>query len=177
MRQGPSRFARFFVLGAAILVPSLLAVAGHGATASHDRQAAAAITSVTFSRSPAKPTITVVGRGLSVPSPNPKISPSNQTLCPKAITGNAGLDYGVGLYLTAFANEQHIYSAGRYRPSLNELDCIGIIVLSHTPTKLRFTLGAAYRQSNFGYPPLVNGDLVEVVVRNAAFGLVVHYGR
>jgi hypothetical protein len=177
MRQRPLRFSRFVLLGAAILVTSQLAAAGYGATASHDREAAAAITSVTFSGSPAKPVITEVGRGLSVPSPSPKISPSNQPLCPKAITGNAGLDYGTGLFVTAFANDQHLYSAGRYRPTLNELDCIGLIVLSHTPKKLRFTFGAAYRQADFGYKPLVNGSLVEVVVRNAAFGVVVHYGR
>jgi hypothetical protein len=177
MRQGPSRSARFLVLGAAILATSLLAVAGHGATASHDRQAAAAITSVKFSGSAAKPIITVVGRGLSVPSPSPKISPSNQPLCPKVINGNAGLDYGTGLFVTAFANDQHLFSAGRYRPSLNELDCIGLLVLSHTAKQLRFTFGAAYRQADFGYKPLTNGSLAEVVVRNAAFGVVVHYGR
>jgi hypothetical protein len=177
MRQGPSRLARFLILGAAILATSLLAVAAYGAIATHDRLAATAITSVTFSGSPAKPIITVAGRGLSVPSPSPKVSPSNQTLCPKAITGNAGFDYGTALYVSAFANDQHLYSAGRYRPSLNELDCIGLIILSHTPKKLRFTFGAAYRQADFGYKPLTNGSLVEVVNRNAAFGVVVHYGR
>ena len=34
----------------------------------------------------------------------------------------------------------------RYRPSLNELDCIGIVVLKHTPTRVTFTLGHAYTE-------------------------------
>lgn len=99
---------------------------------------------------------------------------AQEPLCAKVIQSNAGLDYGTRFYVAAFANDKLIYSAGRYRPSLNELDCIDI-VLSHTATKVRFTFGAAYSQVDFGYPHVVNGDLVEVVLGNAAFGLVVRY--
>ena len=119
--------------------------------------------------------MTVTGRGLVVPRPNPAGSPSNQPLCPRVIHGNAGRNYGQALYLTAFSDDKLIFSAGRYRPSRNELDCIGLIVLSHTSSKIRFTLGAAYRQPDFGYQAIENGTLVEVVVGGAAYGLVVRY--
>ena len=136
---------------------------------------AATITSVKFSGSPTRPVVTVTGHALTIPAANPKQSPSSQPMCPRVIKGNAGFDYGTALRVSAFQNDKQIWSAGRYRPALNELDCIGIIVLSHTPTKVRFTFGAAYTQADFGYPQITNGTLAEVVLRNAAFGLVVHY--
>jgi hypothetical protein len=171
----PSARARAGALAAALVACGAAGVASTGAAVARPAAAASAITSVAFSGSPAKPTVTVTGKGLTVPPPSPSASPSNQPLCPKAIQGNAGLDYGTRLYVAAYSGEKLIYAAGRYRPSLNELDCIGIVVLSHTPTKLRFQFGAAYSQPDFGYQPIRNGDLVEVVVNNAAFGLVVRY--
>jgi hypothetical protein len=68
------------------------------------------------------------------------------------------------------------YSAGRYRPTLGELDCIGLIVGKPTPSKMTFTLGAAYAQhyvSSTG--PIHDGDVVEVVLGKAACATVVHY--
>ena len=153
----------------------LIALAGPAAVRARGAASTASITAVRFSGNPSKPVVTVTGRGLSVPAPNPKVSPSNQPLCPKTIKGNAGLDYGTALYLTAFQDDKHIYSAGRYRPSLKELDCIGLIVLSHSATRVRLGFGAAYSQPDFGYPRLTNGTLVEVVAGKAAFGLVVRY--
>jgi hypothetical protein len=140
------------------------------------RSAQGVIRSVTFGGSPAKPVVTVVGSGLRVPPPSPSKSPSNQPLCPKVINGNAGLDYGTKFYVTAFADDKLKYSAGRYRPALKELDCIGIVVLSKSPARVQFGFGAAYSQADFGYPHIVDGDLIEVVLNGAAYGLVVHYG-
>jgi hypothetical protein len=158
------------------LVAALTSIALAGPASVGARGAATpSITAVRFGGSPSKPVVTVTGRGLSVPAPNPRVSPSNQPLCPKTIKGNAGLDYGTALYLTAFQNDKLIYAAGRYRPTLNELDCIGLIVLSHSATQIRLGLGAAYAQADFGYPKLTNGTLVEVVDGKAAFGLVVRY--
>jgi hypothetical protein len=137
--------------------------------------APAAISGVVFSGSPEKPLVTITGRGLTVPQPNPANSPSNQRLCPKAIKGKAGFDYGTSLYLTAFSDDKLSFAAGRYRPTRNELDCVGIIVLSHTPTQIRLTFGAAYNQPDFGYPQIKSGDLVEVIDQAAAYGLVVQY--
>jgi hypothetical protein len=174
-----SRHGAPFAAAIATLVAGAAFVAATAAAAdaglTRSAAPAAVITSVAFSGSPAKPTVTVTGRGLSIPAPTPSTSPSNQPLCPKVIKGNAGLDYGTRLYVTAFSNDKLKYSAGRYRPGLQELDCIGIIVLSHSPTKIRFQFGAAYRQADFGYPHITNGDLVEVVVNGGAYGLVVRY--
>lgn len=69
-----------------------------------------------------------------------------------------------------------LYGVGRYRPSLNELDCIGIVVLSHTPTKVTFTPGHAYTQYYRGKPRLIrNQDVLEVVLNGATFSTVAHF--
>ena len=117
----------------------------------------------------------VKGRNLFVPPANPAVSPSDQPLCPKTINGNAGFDYGTGLYVSAYHSSKLVWVAGRYRPSAHELDCIGIVVLSHTRNQLRFRFGAAYSQADFGYAHILNGDRVTVVVGGGAFRLVVHY--
>jgi hypothetical protein len=84
------------------------------------------------------------------------------------------------LYLIAWGGQPNdsnaqLYSAGRYRPKLNELDCIGLIVLSHSPSKLVFTFGHAYAQYRSQYRQLQNGDVIEVVVNKASFATVVRY--
>jgi len=99
------------------------------------------ITAVKVSGSPSHPVFTVTGHRLTVPKPNPKKSPSGQPLCPVQISGNAGLDYGNAFFVNMWdgqpqdANAQ-LYAAGRYRPTLNELDCIGIVVLKHTADRI-----------------------------------------
>jgi hypothetical protein len=137
------------------------------------------IKSVSVSGTPAKPVFTIRGRRLAVPKPNPKVSPSNTAGCPVKINGNAGFDYGTQMYVDAFATatgeDKQLYSAGRYRPSLNETDCIGLIVLTHTAKRVKFTFGSAYTQFRSQYRTLRTGDLIEVVLKGAAFGLVVHY--
>jgi hypothetical protein len=137
------------------------------------------ITSVKVGGSPSKPVFTITGRGLSIPAASPKRSPSNTPGCPLKIKGKAGFDYGTQFYVDAFATgtneDKQLYSAGRYRPTINETDCIGLTVLSHTPTKVTFTFGSAYGQFP-QYRSLMNGDLVEVVLKGAKIGLVVHYG-
>ena len=107
------------------------------------------------------------------------MSPSGQALCPLKIKGNAGLDYGTRFYLLAFStstgDDKLLYAAGRYRPTLNEFDCIGIVVLSQSPTKVSFTFGNAYAQYRSQYRTVRNGDVVEVVLNGAAFAAVVRY--
>lgn len=141
----------------------------------------ASITSLRVTGSPSHPIFTISGRGLAVPPTSPKTSPSNQKLCPVVINGNAGFDYGTRFSLIvwngqlASTNTQR-YAGGRYRPALNELDCIGLIVLKATPTQIRFTLGAAYLQLYQTNPGLIqNGDVVEVVLNSARYATVVHY--
>jgi len=141
----------------------------------------ASITAVKVSGSSSHPVFTVTGHGLSVPKPNPSKSPSGQPLCPLQITGNAGLDYGNTLFAIVWdgqpqdANTQ-LYAAGRYRPTLNELDCIGIVVLAHTSRRITFTLGHGYQQYYGAKPRFIrNGDVVEVGVGAARFATVVHF--
>lgn len=143
----------------------------------------ATITSLRVSGNSHHPVFTIVGHGLSVPPKNPKKSPSNQKLCPVVINGNAGYDYGTRFSLIVWnaqlnvANTQR-YAGGRYRPALNELDCIGLIVLKATPSEITFTLGAAYLQLYQSNPGLIqSGDVVEVVLNGARFATVVHYGH
>ena len=70
-----------------------------------------------------------------MPEPNPTTSPSGQQLCLLQISGNAGLDYGNELFVIISDGQpqdtnSQLYAAGRYRPTLNELDCIGIVPLN-----------------------------------------------
>lgn len=42
------------------------------------------------------------------------------------------------------ATSRPVWGAGRYRPTVNELDCVGVIVKKFTPSSVVFSLGAAY---------------------------------
>lgn len=172
-----------FSRGAAAAVAALLAcaaVAGVG-LAAQTHAAATSITSLKVSGSSTRPVFTIRGHGLALPKPAPAVSPSNQPLCPLTISGNAGYDYGTQFGLLAWAAQPAdanvlLYAAGRYRPALNELDCIGIVVLSHTPAKVVFTFGHAYQQYYLTKPrPIRSGDVVEVVLRGARYASVVRF--
>jgi hypothetical protein len=159
-----------------VMISSAVLLAGAASATSH--RSAGVIRSLTVSGSASRPIFTISGAGLAVPPPNPKVSPSNQTLCPLRISGNAGFDYGTSFYLIGWdaqvgdTNSQ-LYAAGRYRPALNELDCIGIVVLTHTPTHVTFTFGHAYVQYYRSKPRLLhNGDVIEVVLGRASFATV-----
>lgn len=136
------------------------------------------ITAVKVSGSSSHPVFTVMGHGLSVPEPNPRMSPSGQPLCPLKISGNAGFDYGNAFFVIVWdgqpkdANTQ-LYAAGRYRPTLNELDCIGIVVIAHTAERITFTFGHGYQQYYSAKPRLLHdGDVIEVGVGAARFATV-----
>ena len=139
------------------------------------------ITAVKVSGGPSNPVITVTGHGLTVPKPNPKTSPSGQPLCPLRISGNAGLDYGNEFFVNMWDGQPQtanteLYAAGRYRPKLNELDCIGIVVLKHTAERISFTFGHGYKQYYGAKPRFIrNGDVIEVGVGPARFATVVHF--
>jgi hypothetical protein len=170
----------------AILRPLLACLTAAGllglfADAAPGRAAGATITALTISGTTTRPVFIVTGRGLSVPPKNPRASPSNQTLCPVKINGKAGFDYGTQFSLIVWGaqpadTDTELYSAGRYRPALNELDCIGIIVLTHTPKRITFTFGAGYVQLYRAKPRLIkNGDVVEVTLEGATFATVVRF--
>ena len=133
----------------------------------------ALISSVTFGGSEQNPSIVIHGKSLGTrPAPNPAGSPANRPLCPGAISGNAGLDYGTNLYL---ADTTANWAAGRYRPAANELDCIGLVVTKFTPTEVDYRLGGFYAQV---YPKLALtvGDAVQVAVNGATRAVHVKYG-
>jgi hypothetical protein len=166
---------------AAVATLGLVVVAAAAGNASASTSAKAVITGLKVKGNPTHPVFTVMGRHLSVPKPNPPGSPSGTQLCPLTITGNAGLNYGTGFYIIVWAAQTNAanvekYSAGRYRPALNELDCIGLIVGKPTPSRITFTLGGAYVQHYVSSPgPIQNGDVIEVVVGKAAYATVVHF--
>ncbi len=177
MKLRSSRSGRLLIAFAIATVFSALV----GTALAGSARVAASITSLTVTGGPSNPVFTISGSALAVPKPNPVKSPSNQSLCPLSIAGNAGLDYGTQFYMVAWAAQpsdtnSQLYSAGRYRPKLNELDCIGIIVSSHSATSLTFTLGHAYVQYYKSKPRWIHrGDVVEVVLRGAAFATVVRF--
>ncbi|HTW08447.1 MAG TPA: hypothetical protein VME46_13100 [Acidimicrobiales bacterium] len=103
--------------------------------------ASIAVSSVAFHGTPAQPMIVVTGKGFGDrPVPSPSYTPAGHSYCP-AVAGNDGLDYGTSLWLSGPGK----WSAGRYRPELNELDCIGLILVSYSTTAIVFRLGAYYQ--------------------------------
>ena len=140
------------------------------------------ITAVTFSGGQAHPTITIVGSGFGArPSPSPGYHPPSLShpLCPVKPTkplAAYGFDYGTRLFLVD-STQRPIWAAGRYRPGLPELDCIGLLIERYTPTKVVYRLGAAYPHvpSTPATYALAAGDSYAVGVNGASFSGKVHY--
>ncbi len=135
----------------------------------------ATITSVTFSGTTASPTVTVRGSNLGqLPAPNPAYTPEGHPpLCPAPPSGNQGYDYGTSYYL---ADTSRNWSGGRYRPELNELDCIGLVTSSFSATEVMFTFGSAYAQYQQKYDYLLaEGDTYQLAINGATYQGTVHY--
>lgn len=138
----------------------------------------ARILSVSFTGTVANPTLTIVGTGFgSRPRPSPpyKPTPPKGTTPPYGCTatGNVGYDYGTSLWLADLV-KAHVWSAGRYRPAINELDCVGLLIVSYTPTKAVFHLGVDYKVHHY---QLTEGDPYQVAVSGAVKRGIVHYVR
>ncbi len=115
------------------------------------------ITSVTFTGSQTKPTITIRGQHLGRrPRANPAYEPiGHPPLCPPSPTKPLpayGFDCGTSLFLEDETQEP-VWSAGRYRPALNELDCVGVVVVEFTPSLVVFRLGAFYAAAKLVLAP------------------------
>lgn len=133
------------------------------------------ITSVVFTGTTMAPTITVNGSGLgSTPPANPTYAPAGTQLCPlPPPSGDQGLDYGTSLYI--FDTPRN-WAGGRYRPELNELDCVGVIITKFTPTQVVFQFGATYAQYQQAHNYLLaEGDAYQLAVNGATFSGTVHY--
>jgi hypothetical protein len=167
------------VVGVSLLAGSaVLSATVPVAASGHERPAAtkAGITSVVITGSVAKPVITVHGHGFgSKPKPDPAYHPLHHRFCelkkPTGKLGRYGFDYGSNnLYLFDTASGRS-WEAGRYRPAIGELDCIGVIITKYTASTVRFRLGAVYPH----YPSstktyhLKRGDPIKVGVNGLAF--------
>jgi hypothetical protein len=145
---------------------------GSVATPPPPPSASRTLSSVTFGGSPAKPSVVVHGANLgALPKPDPRGHPSGQNGCP-VIAGDDGYDYGTNLYIAVPAKN---WAGGRYRPSLNETDCIDLVVTKFTATEVDFHFGRSYMSF---YPKfsLNDGDTVEVGVNGATKTVHVKYG-
>jgi hypothetical protein len=183
-RRPPSREGRrstrlFFVL--AVNGGVAVAAAGALAQAHGDRPRAGsadarsgAITSVEFLGTPTWPVIVVRGHhlGKRPPARNPSFRPSDKPLCRLPAHGKSGYDHGTRLYLVD-GSATPVWTAGRYRPRLAELDCIGLMVFKFTPHLVRFGLGGAYR--SYAYTPLEPGSRVRIAVNGAMIRVRVKY--
>jgi len=137
------------------------------------------ITSVVWRGNEAEPAVTINGQGFGArPTPQPPGGPSQLSSqdrrynCNKS-SGNEGRDYGADLSL-AFNDDA--FSAGRYRPQIGQLDCVGLLVAQYSDTMIVLRLGGAYAagRNEFRYT-IHNGDRYEVVVKGAVFRGVVQY--
>ena len=142
------------------------------------------ITAVTFHGPERNPVITIHGLRLGArPKPNPVYQPlGHPPLCPTQPTkplATYGLDFGSGGLFVDDRSQPPAWAAGRYRPQLQELDCIGLVVISFSPTKVVFRLGAAYREPTSARATrrydLAEGDTVIVGVNGVRFTGRVHY--
>lgn len=75
-----------------------------------------------------------------------------------------GWNYGTQLWISITSTTHSAWSAGRYRPALNELDCIGLTIVKYTGNKVVYRLGAGYREGGY---KLVAGDHYVVSVKTA----------
>jgi hypothetical protein len=167
-------------LVSAVVVLTAVAVAAGAAAAPRGQ---AKISQVTITGTERNPLITVRGQHLgSRPLPNPAYHPlGHPPLCPPQPTkpqSAYGFDYGTKLYI-ADSTQQPNWSGGRYRPSLGELDCVGVVVVSFTQSKAVFRLDAAYREPLENSPDrtyhLKENDVFVVGVNGARVTGRVHY--
>lgn len=170
--------------GVAFAVASMIVAAMLATSYATGGPLTAKITAVTFHGPERNPVVTVRGLRLGVrPKPSPVYHPlGHPPLCPAQPTkplATYGLDYGSGGLFVDDRSQSPVWAAGRYRPQLSELDCIGLVVVSFSPTKVVFRLGAAYREPTSDRASrrydLAEGDTVVVGVNGARFTARVHY--
>lgn len=120
------------------------------------------ITSVSFSGTSgpgvASPTITITGSNFGTTAP---AGTSDDSTSCGAYTAN-GKAYGSKLYIVDDGNFEAGYSDG------SGANCIGIIVVSWTPTKVVLKFGNAY--GTFGHWYLTNSDGYAISVKKAIWG-------
>jgi hypothetical protein len=143
----------------ALALATVPALAASAARASAPRPGIASVSfSGTHGPGVASPTITITGTNFGATAP---AGTSDNTTSCGAYTAN-GKVYGGKLYFTDDANFEAGYSnsAGA--------DCVGIIVVSWSPTKVVLTFGNAYGTFDHWY--LTNGDGYALSLKTALWG-------
>jgi hypothetical protein len=142
-------------MGRAVFAVIVALLAAACATGVHADQGTGAVSvphiaSVVFEQvGTSSPLVVIRGSGFGVrPRSNPSYQPTppNGNVPPYGCnaTGDVGWDYGTQLWVSfTTTTGRPLWSAGRYRPSLHELDCVGISRLKYSPTKITFHFGAA----------------------------------
>jgi hypothetical protein len=125
------------------------------------------IASVTMTGGATNPSFAIHGTNLGkLPAADPSGHPSGQNGCP-VVSGDNGYDYGTSLYV---ASLDHGWSGGRYRPTMNETDCIDLVVTRFTGTEIDFHFGPFFAQHASQFP-LADGDVLDVVVNGSTYSL------
>lgn len=128
----------------------------------------ARITSVAFKNlSGSTPQVTIRGSGFGArPAHDPSFPPTpphgNTPPYGCTTTGKVGWDYGTQLWISVTSTTHSAWSAGRFRPALGELDCIGVTIVRYTGSQVVYRLAAGYHQGGF---KLAAGDHYVVCVK------------
>jgi hypothetical protein len=85
--------------------------------------------------------------------------------------GPQGHDYGTRLFVVD-KSASPLWAAGRYRPKLGELDCIGLIIKQWTSGAIEFRFGSFFRLRHYR---LNTGDFVQIVFNHLGTGVHVKY--
>lgn len=112
------------------------------------RTASPTIKTVTFTGTPAEPTVTITGENFGQ---KPATNPKTPLTC---FSGDTSFDYGS---LLDFTDSTQGWTAGQTG------DCIGLIVSSYTESQVVYKFGAGYSH----YGQLTSGDAYTLVVRTA----------
>ena len=104
------------------------------------------------------------------PASNPSSHSSGLNGCP-AVAGDTGYDYGTRVY---FALPAENWAAGRYRPRMNETDCIDLVVTTFTPNQIAFHFGP-FHTSQYPKFSLAPGIRVQVGINGATSATTVSY--
>lgn len=127
------------------------------------------ITRVAFKGTVVRPTIVITGSGFGArPAHNPSFEPKppggNKSPYGCRSGGDVGWDYGNNLWLELTPPGEATWRAGRFRPALKQLDCVGLVGLSYSKTRISFRLGKDYLVQGYD---LSNGSTFKVGVKGA----------